>query len=234
MVQKISPIFLFSLVSVNYRPAVLQFLSIIFIVCSIIGLLFLILMSLSILRFVKYSAVSEMESRDWRLLFDRELASRSTGVPYVRAAAPSIDIICTSAEDNPLCLSFAQNVNDDVGGVIWDCGLLLVDYVLALAARHDESPSACRNSSRGKEDIDPFECVLDLGTGTGVAGIVAAINGARRCLLTDYKCYSVLQENLVCHQQYILGKNEPCHSNISTSTMPCTTEPVCSFVEYSW
>ena len=168
-----------------------------------------------------------MESRDWRLLFDIHVSSHSTGVPYVRAAVPTIDIICSNSEENPLRLPFVQNVNDDVGGVIWDCGLLLVDYVLVLAAEHETIHSVSDSNvirSSIKSDSS-LSCVLDLGTGTGVAGIVAAINGAQRCILTDYKAYPVMLENLSNHHEHI-------HRVPPEGTD--TDIKVCSFLEYSW
>ena len=141
------------------------------------------------------------------MIFDQELSSRSTGVPFVRAAASDISIICSNCISDPLCLLFAQNVNDDVGGVIWDCGLLLVDYLLAhfLELQND---LCCM-----KEDY----CVVDLGTGTGVVGIVAAINGIPHCILTDYKAYPVMEANLSTHEDHIQQNCKKCH-----------------FVEYKW
>lgn len=186
-----------------------------------------------------------METRDWREVFRVVLSKHSTGVPYVRAACPNIDIICSditasathttitnttttgtvtvtatdtaidtpAAASQPLTLSFAQNVNDDVGGVIWDCGLLLVDCFLAILT-HTTPLGAVDSSNISGEGIGDWR-VLDLGTGTGVAGIVACINGAKHTTLTDYKSYDVMVDNLSRHSHYL--------SNHS-----------CTFVEYSW
>ena len=175
-----------------------------------------------------------MESKNWQPLFDIPLSAHSTGVPYVRAANPTIDIICTSPDDDkeePLSLAFTQNVNDDVGGVIWDCGLLLVDYILAHLRRNTQQQDKVSATDTGDttEDTDTVDTerksghglVLDLGTGTGVAGIVAALSGVPRCILTDYKAYPVMLQNLAMLQ------------NLSGLT-PLPSPSACSFEKYTW
>lgn len=153
-----------------------------------------------------------LESRPWRSLFDVPLTARSTGVPFIRAAAPSIEIICNSDNTAPLRLSFAQDVNDDVGGVIWDCGLLLVDYVISLFA-DNKSSGSCEHSHK-------IENVLDLGSGTGVAGIAAAINGATEVTLTDYKLYTVMKKNIEKWREI--------------SSFFKSTNKTCEYVQHTW
>lgn len=157
----------------------------------------------------------DMERRNWREIFKIAMSSRSTGVPYMRAACPSIDIISSNAVIDPLILSFAQNVDDDVGGVIWDCGLLLVDCVLyMLRERIVPSDKSDDNPNDQNSDDRPSSWhVLDLGTGTGVAGIVACLNGIGKTTLTDYKEYDVMKDNVGRH---------------------CSPMSSIDFVEYSW
>lgn len=169
-----------------------------------------------------------MERRKWGDIFKIDMLSRSAGVPYVRAACPTIDIISSNSVTDPLVLSFAQNVDDDVGGVIWDCGLLLVDCVLCLLRVDNMWQSATEisgddvNNNSGDVGSEMrFQAgasewhVLDLGTGTGVAGIVSALNGVGRTTLTDYKEYDVMKENLTSHCAHLSPSR-------------------CDFFEYSW
>jgi len=67
-----------------------------------------------------------------------------------------------------------------VGAVVWDAGDLLCDFMCHPA----NSQQYIHNKT-----------VLDLGSGTGVCGIVAAANGAKQTWLTDVKSLKGLNMN---------------------------------------
>ena len=106
----------------------------------------------------------------FREIFDEELFLRdaSLGVDYVRSRQNTLRLALPRHPSKaPLCI--AQDASDRaLGSVVWDCGD-------AMAAFLADRPEAVAGRS-----------VVDLGSGTGVAGIASvAYGGADRCLLTD-------------------------------------------------
>lgn len=73
-------------------------------------------------------------------------------------------------------LEIEQRLRESVGAVVWDAALVLSRYLEDCNQPHGVYPDAVR--LQGKR-------VLELGTGTGIVGMVAYILGAQEVVLTD-------------------------------------------------
>jgi predicted nicotinamide N-methyase len=67
-----------------------------------------------------------------------------------------------------------------ISTVVWDCGLVLIDYLVHLVENKILSLTTC----------------LELGSGTGIVGITCVLLGADKCFLTDKIITSCLQSNI--------------------------------------
>lgn len=90
------------------------------------------------------------------------------GVQYLKAMQPTIPV----SYGSDLNFEFHQESMGllAISGVVWDAGLLMVDYMLKLK-------SDCPGIIDG--------CCLDIGCGTGIAGISALLLGSSHVLFTD-------------------------------------------------
>ena len=107
---------------------------------------------------------------DWRrALFPKLLlmndGMESLGVDYVKASAPQRHV-STPTFDLQLKQRLGK-ASDGLGAVVWDCGLALANFL-------SRNPEVVR----GKR-------VIDLGCGTGIAGIAAAACGAKSIVVSD-------------------------------------------------
>ena len=112
------------------------------------------------------------------------------GVPYLRTLEETL-VVCIGPSTS-LTLHQCSLGLTAISGVVWDCGLLLVDFLVWERERINQVPLP------GNRD-DPNHAlgnVLDLGTGTGICGIAALILGASRVVFTDIHEPPSLEDNL--------------------------------------
>lgn len=114
-------------------------------------------------------------------IFESPLASgygHKLGIPFMRAAEASITVQ-VGARAVELRQELDDSKADDAVGipsVVWDCGLLLADYLVS------RRPAMTR--------------VLDLGCGTGVGGVACALLGAREVCFSDKVVSAATQANI--------------------------------------
>ena len=104
------------------------------------------------------------------------------GISYVRAQKPILEVLLGTEIGQTLAL--AQDVADEeaISGVVWDAGLLMIDYLVTQKKNVKETWQALipqpstdpRTGSVFLTHIPPVRYVLDLGCGTGVVGLVAS------------------------------------------------------------
>lgn len=100
------------------------------------------------------------------------------GIPYLRAQQ---EVLQVNLGASSLILHQCSMGLAAISGVVWDCGLLLVDFLVW------ES----HNSTDGTKGR-----VLDLGTGTGICGLAALILGAAQVTFTDMHEPPSFEDNL--------------------------------------
>ena len=93
------------------------------------------------------------------------------GVPYLRTQQETVVVHVGAAAS--LMLHQCSLGLTAISGVVWDCGLLMVDY-LTWESEHVTHEHLSRNNN-----------FLDLGTGTGICGLSALLLGASFVLFTD-------------------------------------------------
>lgn len=107
---------------------------------------------------------------------------------YLRMQYPGATIVYNSGTfgDLEVCLPPTPNTEDSIlmAHYLWDSSLLL-SQLIAGSAQHNCDP---RWSVQGLD-------VLELGSGTGLVGMICALAGAKKTVLTDYPSPEVL-ENL--------------------------------------
>jgi hypothetical protein len=118
------------------------------------------------------------------------------GLPFVRSLQSDIFVKLIDYASVPASkdIQIHQDGTGVMGisGVVWDCGLLLVDFLVYLFQ------SNCL-------DKIPFKAVLDIGCGTGICGIAALYLGCEHVVLTDTFLATSLEtnlENLPSHLQH--------------------------------
>ena len=80
------------------------------------------------------------------------------GCPFTRAMESKINIKLDKNNNSSFSLYQGADSNQtDISGVVWDCGMLLVDCLIDY------------------KTLIPMETVLDLGCGTGIGGIACAL-----------------------------------------------------------
>ena len=91
------------------------------------------------------------------------------GVPYLRAQQEELCV--NLGGDVPILTVHQCSMGlAAISGVVWDCGLLLVDFLIWESDRGI-------SGTKGR--------VLDLGTGTGICGLAALVLGASHVTFTD-------------------------------------------------
>ncbi|RYY83292.1 methyltransferase domain-containing protein [archaeon] len=137
------------------------------------------------------------------------------GVPFTRSMQEKVDIKLTippspsdtdtsnpphSNQHRVLSVFQDQAGLTAISGVVWDCALLFTDYILQTCA--------CRTEDDGM-------CILDIGCGTGVCGLVA--------LHTHPKCSVMFTDRYLSHSL---------ENNLDTLDAHAKTR--CEFCEYDW
>jgi predicted nicotinamide N-methyase len=118
-----------------------------------------------------------MDSNCWETIFREDLDAglgNRLGVSYIRAQQEHVELNING--DKLFVLNQSSIGLMAISGVVWDAGLLLVDFIA-------EKRQQMRN-------------VLDLGCGTGVCGIGALLLGAHFVVLSDKIEPPSLEENL--------------------------------------
>jgi SAM-dependent methyltransferase len=139
-----------------------------------------------------------------------ELGQR-LGVSYTKAQQDEIEIHINDEVVSILQSSLGVVA---ISGVVWDAGLLIVDFLVWISSNHISyniiGDTDSRFYSRYFSEPVVLGKVLDLGCGTGVAGIAACKLRASSVIFSDYRC--TCEDNIA---SYIDGINA-------------------RFVEYDW
>jgi predicted nicotinamide N-methyase len=136
------------------------------------------------------------------------------GIDFIKAQAETLTLRIYS---EPLEIQQSHMGVLGISGVVWDCGLLMVDFLCTYFGRS-------RNSGSLSSPI--LSNVLDLGCGTGVCGLAALYSGsARYVTFTDAVISSVLDENI----HTVLEKMGESVTNVGG----CCSNPCCT-VKYEW
>jgi hypothetical protein len=127
------------------------------------------------------------------------------GLPYLRSLQPELRIRipaklmtvlgCTDGfrsddiqlEEHHITLFQDGQGVMAISGVVWDCGLLCVDFLGHIATTVADQSLLC---------LLPFSTVLDVGCGTGVCGISALYLGADLVTFTDMRMCDALENNM--------------------------------------
>lgn len=133
------------------------------------------------------------------------------GVDFLRADKPHIDLWMDASDKVDLVgasLRLGENVVATVrihqslkrlgiGAVVWDCALNLCRVMHSLPEFHRSSPCGGNNHySCPHRNIRSMR-VLDLGSGTGIVGLVASILGAGEVILSDIpEIVPLIEKNL--------------------------------------
>jgi predicted nicotinamide N-methyase len=120
------------------------------------------------------------------------------GIPFLRAQEDEVEV---KIGDRVIRLSQSSLGLAAISSCVWDCGLAMVDYL-----------QACHYPPHG----EPLGHTMDIGCGTGVAGIAAAMLNAESVTFTD----TTSAEALLLTNLAMLRSN-----HVSTPT---------EFVEFDW
>lgn len=129
---------------------------------------------------------------NWRCIFDTDLHDSNNlkigqrlGIPFTRSLQEKIVVKLPSTTDRDRSVALYQDGGGVVAisGVVWDCALHFVDYILS----NYESIGA-----------DRYRNVLDLGCGTGICGIMLLelFPTLDQLMLTDKVETDALEKNL--------------------------------------
>lgn len=124
-------------------------------------------------------------------IFDTPLSAvlgKRLGVPFTRAQQEEICVYLHTSdtmEENYTVLILEQSGLGVLGisTVVWDSGLLMVDYLISRKGRENRD-SSCSHSIPSVSNSSLGTC-LDLGCGTGVVGLTALLLGAEKCVFSD-------------------------------------------------
>ena len=139
--------------------------------------------------------LSDNLTKPWRSVVYPEgeetpVIGQRLGVPYLRTLEETL-VVCIGPSTT-LTMHQCSLGLTAISGVVWDCGLLLVDFLVWETERTNQV-----HLSGNKDDQKhAFENVLDLGTGTGICGIAAIILGASRVVFTDINEPPSFEDNL--------------------------------------
>jgi hypothetical protein len=133
--------------------------------------------------------MAKFASEDWAICLygnegdEPELGQR-LGIQYMKAMQETIVVKYGDLE-----YSFCQESMGllAIAGVVWDAGLLMVDFLQTM-----------QNKTMQNHVDLTFDLgnVLDVGCGTGVAGISALLTGAERVLFTDIVSLPCFRSNI--------------------------------------
>jgi hypothetical protein len=116
---------------------------------------------------------------------DEEEEEEYTKSKKKKSVALHIDVKQVLGEDK------AGQKGTDVGAVVWDAGEFLAQFICGMLSDDDDSSSS---SSSSPLNFFQDKCVIDLGSGTGICGLAAAIAGAKQVVLTDMEVLRTLCE----------------------------------------
>lgn len=128
-------------------------------------------------------------SHNWRDMFitadtkSHSAVGHRLGVPFTRTLAEFITIKLITIDGEPREMNIYQDGSGMIGisGVIWDCGLYMIDFLLS---RPDYLSSF------------PSSSILDIGCGTGICGASALLLGARQVCFSDHVLTDSLDNTL--------------------------------------
>lgn len=102
--------------------------------------------------------------------------------------------------ERTLDIAFLQDRTAGHGGVIWDAELCLAHYLVNKSSFSD--PEAFATSKNTQDHDYGSSCAIELGAGTGLAGIsLAMVDRTVRVLLTDKPALvPLLETNTACNQ----------------------------------
>lgn len=110
------------------------------------------------------------------------------GIDFMRAQS---ECFVVSVFDKKLSLQQSHMGMLGISGVVWDCGLLMIDFLC--------SYFGCQSAAGGSacQQYHLLTNVLDLGCGTGVCGLAAlAANAAKNVMFSDCVVSGVLNDNM--------------------------------------
>jgi predicted nicotinamide N-methyase len=121
-----------------------------------------------------------MLMEQWKVIFEFNEVKQKLGINFVRSLKSTLPIRLLDTE-----ISLIQNDKEEGGlsGVVWDAGLLLIDFFLTYSVTKPSSEYS-------------LGVTLDVGTGTGVCGIAALMLGASSVCFTDIKLTNTLCQNI--------------------------------------
>ena len=142
------------------------------------------------------TADDESKIKPWRSVLYPEgdgtaVIGQRLGVPYLRTLEATVEV--SIGPSTSLTLHQCSLGLTAISGVVWDCGLLLVDYLVWETEKLNAVVSSGTKDDHRKNGL---ENVLDLGTGTGICGIAAIILGASRVVFTDIHEPPSFEDNL--------------------------------------
>lgn len=109
------------------------------------------------------------------------------GISYLRSQEEELEIF---VGDLKVCLQQSNVGMMGISTVIWDAGLLLVDFLHTV---HKVDSEVWKSIDTTQFTLGH---VLELGCGTGIGGLVCYILGAETAILSDMQFTSVLQDNI--------------------------------------
>lgn len=134
-------------------------------------------------------------------IFETPLVSglgKRLGVPFTRAQLQEIYVhipsVTTKKSDRILTVEQSGMGILDISTVVWDCGLLMVDYLVSRRKRA-AGGSPCTYTTSSVSNTSLGTC-LDLGCGTGVVGLAALYLGADKCVFGDKSITPCLYANI--------------------------------------
>lgn len=160
----------------------------------------------------------KFHDNDWRVvIFDKNSSNSSStkighrlGLPFVRSLQPSVKIRLNDNRE----FEISQDGTGVLGisGVIWDCGLLFIDFLLHLLNNSPESKLSWKH-------------VLDIGAGTGICGIGSLLLGASQVTFTDSFLTSSLEYNIDTLDEVLRRRYEgiPCKWGTEPLPTPLTS-----------
>jgi hypothetical protein len=124
------------------------------------------------------------------------------GVPFKRAQQGEICVnipLGNERGDSDYVLLLEQSEMGILGisTVVWDSGLLMVDYLISRKERQIIQSSSPSSSSMPSASNSSLGTCLDLGCGTGVVGIAALLLGADKCVFSDKSITPCLRANVL-------------------------------------
>ena len=113
------------------------------------------------------------------------------GVPYMRAQKESVSLKITLNNELVDVTMYQSSMGlMAISGVIWDCGLLMVDFLTQQCHKKNTSQDSKYHISK------PLGNVLELGCGTGICGISGLYLDATSVILTDIMKTPTLDDNI--------------------------------------